>query len=39
MLQENIAKGQRIEKLSLNILITASWNKFTEGTTVGLKDV
>lgn len=37
MLQENIAKGQRIEKFSAHYFDGNSWKKFAEGTTVGHK--
>lgn len=37
MLQENIAKGQRIEKYTAEYFDNGSWKKFTEGTTVGYK--
>lgn len=37
MLQENIAKGQRIEKFTVEYLYNGAWIKFAEGTTVGFK--
>jgi alpha-L-fucosidase len=37
MLQENIAKGQRIEKFIAEYFDNGSWIEFTEGTTVGFK--
>jgi len=37
MLQEYIAKGQRIEKFSADYFDNGSWIKFAEGTTVGYK--
>lgn len=37
LLQENIKKGQRIEKFELEAWINNSWQKITEGTTVGYK--
>lgn len=37
MIQENIAKGQRVEKFYAEYFENGSWIKFTEGTTVGYK--
>lgn len=37
MLQEDIAKGQRVEAFSLEALIDGAWRKIATGTTIGYK--
>jgi alpha-L-fucosidase len=37
LLQENISKGQRVEKFVLEYLENEQWKKATEGTTIGFK--
>ena len=37
MLQENITKGQRVEKFTAEYFKDGAWHTFTEGTTIGYK--
>jgi alpha-L-fucosidase len=39
LLQEDIEKGQRVEVFKVEGLIDGSWNKLTEGTTIGYKRI
>jgi hypothetical protein len=39
MLQENITKGQRVEKFELQALQSGIWTKISEGTTIGYKRI
>ena len=39
LLQENIAKGQRVEKFELDYFKDGNWVKVTGGTTIGYKRI
>lgn len=39
LLQENIARGQRVERFSVEALIDGEWHEVAEGTTIGYKRI